>query len=81
MVPATPIEDGVLVTFTAGAGSLAPTYATTTNGVASTTLSSSPETGRFTVRAEARGLGQQQPAVGKCPTMSAPSSFPTTPLR
>jgi hypothetical protein len=58
------VEDGVLVTFTADAGTLAPTQATTVNGVASTTLSSSLDTGRFVVRAEAREPGQQQPAVG-----------------
>jgi hypothetical protein len=59
------VEDGVLVTFTADAGTLAPTQATTVNGVASTTLSSSLDTGRFVVRAEAREPTiQQQLAVG-----------------
>jgi hypothetical protein len=59
-----PVEDGVLVTFTADAGTLAPTQATTLNGSASTTLSSSPDSGQFSVKATARVPGQQQPAVG-----------------
>jgi hypothetical protein len=59
-----PVEDGVLVTFTADAGTLAPTQATTLNGSASTTLFSSPDSGQFSVKATARVPGQQQPAVG-----------------
>ena len=59
-----PVEDGVLVTFTADAGTLAPTQATTLKGSASTTLSSSPDSGWFTVKATASVPGQQQPAVG-----------------
>jgi len=58
------VEDGTLVTFTADAGTLTPSNVTTVNGVASSTLTSTLDTGRFTVRASARVPGQQTPAEG-----------------
>lgn len=59
-----PVEDGVLVRFSADAGTLTPTQATTVNGQVTATLTSSPDTGRFTVRVEASVPGQTTPAVG-----------------
>lgn len=58
------VEDGTLVTFNADAGTLTPTNATTVGGSASSTLSSTPDTGRFIVRATARVPGQTTPAEG-----------------
>jgi adhesin/invasin len=53
------VEDGTLISFSADAGTLTPSNATTSNGVASATLTSSPDTGRFTVRAVARDTGAE----------------------
>ncbi len=58
------MEDGVLVRWTSEAGILTPSQSTTVNGRAGTTLSSSPDTGRFTVTAQASVPGQTQPATG-----------------
>jgi adhesin/invasin len=53
------VEDGTLISFSADAGTLTPSNVTTSNGVASATLTSSPDTGRFTVRAVARDTGAE----------------------
>jgi adhesin/invasin len=53
------VEDGTLISFSADAGTLTPSNVTTSNGVASATLTSSPDTGRFTVRAIARDTGAE----------------------
>jgi len=53
------VEDGTLISFSADAGTLTPSNATTSNGVASATLTSSRDTGRFTVRAVARDTGAE----------------------
>ncbi len=58
------VEDGTLVRWSADAGTLTPSQSTTVNGRAGTTLSSTPDTGRFTVRAEASVPGQVTPATG-----------------
>jgi len=51
------VEDGTLISFSADAGTLTPSNVTTSNGVVSAILTSSPDTGRFTVRAVARDTG------------------------
>jgi adhesin/invasin len=53
------VEDGTLISFSADAGTLTPSNVTTSNGVVSATLTSSPDTGRFTVRAVARDTGAE----------------------
>lgn len=59
-----PVEDGALVSFTADAGTITPSNTTTVGGVASTTLTSTPDTGHFDIKATAWVPGQQTPAMG-----------------